>query len=179
MLLPHLAPRLLLEIIVRNDTHKRKASAGVTQPRPQQKGGAPSVNKAWTKTDFNFWLDVVLAALFILLVWVSTVVYYAFPPGPQSEGWTLWSWSHPQWAGLQFAMICLMAGAVVLHLMLHWTWICSVAGAKFRNRRRGDPPFGRDEGVRTLWGVALLILVLNLIALGVAAAVLTVKSPLP
>jgi hypothetical protein len=35
----------------------------------------------------------------------------------------------------------------------------------------------RDDGSRTLWGVGLLIVVFHAIAIGVAAAVLTVKGP--
>lgn len=167
-----------LGISVRYDTRNHAATIEVPPSRPDRMASAPSAKRTWTKTDVNFWLDVGLAALFIMLGWVSTVVYYAFPPGPQADGWTLWGWTYQQWASLQFATLCLLAGAVVLHVMLHWTWVYSVAGSKFRTRRRGELPAERDEGVRTLWGVALLILVLNLIGLGVAAAVLTVKPPM-
>lgn len=174
-----MAPRLLKWTSVRYETQHEKDAIQIPQAHAHRLDGAPPVKRTWTKTDVNFWLDVVLAALFVLLGWVSTVLYYAFPPGPLADGWTLWGWSYQQWASLQFTTLCAMAAAVVLHVMLHWTWVYSVAIAKFRKRRRGDPVAGRDEGVRTLWGVAMLILVLNLIGLGVAAAVLTVQPPLP
>jgi len=165
---------------VGREVHNRQAAAEVQEAPPVPESGDRKATKAWTKTDINFWLDALLAVLFVGLVWTSTVVYYAFPPGPQAEGWTLWGWSYQQWASLQFSTLCVMAGAVVLHVMLHWTWVYSVASGKFGRRRRGEtPPARPDEGVRTLWGVALLIFALNLIGVGVAAAVLSIQGPSP
>jgi hypothetical protein len=136
-----------------------------------------SNKKPWTRTDLNFWLDVVLLVLFCLLGWTSAVVYYAFPPGPQADGWTVWRWRYDQWADLQFTLLCLLVGAIVVHLMLHWTWIYSVARSKLAPRGAKGRPDVRNEGNRTLWGVMLLIVTLHLIGLGVAAAILCAQPP--
>lgn len=136
------------------------------------------MSRSWTKTDVNFWLDGLLLALFCALCWTSVVIRFVFPPGPKSDGWSLWSWNYEQWAALQFTLLCILASAIVLHLMLHWSWVCGVAASKFKNRRDGQSAPARGDATRTLWGVALLIVIFNLLGLAVAAAVLSVEAPL-
>lgn len=130
-----------------------------------------------SKTEINFWLDALLLLLFSVLCWASVVVRFVFPPGPNAAGWTLWGWDYDQWAGFQFAALCAFAGAVLLHVMLHWSWVCGVLAGKLKKRRGAPAVAERDTGSRTLWGVGLLIVVFHAIAAGVAAALLTVQGP--
>ncbi len=117
-----------------------------------------------------------MLVLFALLVWISAVIRFVFPPGPNAAGWLLWGWTYSQWSDLQFALLCLVAFAVLVHLMLHWSWVCGVIASHFLSRRDGKKR-AIDDGTRTIWGVAVLILLLNVLGLGLAAAVLTVQSP--
>lgn len=133
--------------------------------------------KSLTKTDVNFWLDACLLVVFSVLCWNSVVVRFVFPAGPEADGWTLWGWGYDAWAGFQFATVCLLAAAVVLHVMLHWSWVCGVVASKLRKKKGAAAPVAKDDASRTLWGVGLLIVVFNLIGLGVAAALLTVQAP--
>jgi hypothetical protein len=133
--------------------------------------------KSLTRTDVNFWLDVLLLLTFSALCWISVVVRFVFPAGPDADGWTLWGWTYDDWAGLQFGTVCVLAAAVVLHVMLHWNWVCGVVGARLVGKNKAAPK-GQGEAQRTLWGVALLIGLFNLIGAGVAAALLTVQPPL-
>ena len=71
---------------------------------------------------------------------------------------------------------------VLIHVMLHWSWVCGVLSTRILARRTvpGGPPATKrkiDEGVQTLYGVALLMIVLHLLAGVVHAALLTVTSP--
>jgi hypothetical protein len=129
-----------------------------------------------TKTDVNYLLDGFLLGVFCFHCWVSVVVRFVFPSGPDSYGWRLWSWSYDQWLNLQFTLLCILASAIVLHLMLHWSWICGVTSMKFKKRQAG-PASSRDEASRTLWGVGLLIGILNLLGLAIAVAALTIEAP--
>ncbi|MAT72004.1 MAG: hypothetical protein CMJ58_21070 [Planctomycetaceae bacterium] len=139
----------------------------------QTKTAAPKSKKKITKTDVNFWLDVFLMVVFVVLLWSAVVVQYVFPPGPKTEGWTLWGGDYQTWCGIQFGTLCLFAASVVLHVMLHWTWVCGVVASRWAKDRSA----AKDDGIRTLWGVGLLIAVLNVIGIGVAIAKLTVVAP--
>jgi hypothetical protein len=130
-----------------------------------------------TKTGINFCLDAFLLTVFLTLCWSSVVVRYVFPPAMSAEGWTLWGLDYLAWTDIQFGCLCLMAATVLLHVMLHWTWVCGVV-ANWRRKRQGEPPGAKqDSGTRTLWGVGLLIVILNVLGLAIAAAALSIRGP--
>lgn len=125
-----------------------------------------------SRTIVNFWLDLTLLVLFLTLAWVSVVLHFVFPPGTAAEGWLLWGFGYLQWRGFQFGTLAALGAAVLLHVMLHWSWVCGVFFAQIR-RTKSRP----DDGMQTIYGVGFLILVLNLLGAGFAAAMLTIQSP--
>ena len=130
--------------------------------------------KKVSRTMVNFWLDCSLLILFLLLTWFSLILRYVFPPGTQAEGWFLWGRDYQFWCDLQFASLAALALAVLVHVMLHWSWICGVVATRIR---RTGGAAARDDGNRTLWGVGLLIAIIHLIGLGFACALLSVHAP--
>jgi hypothetical protein len=134
--------------------------------------------RGWTRTLTNFVLDVALLLVFVVLLGVTAVIRFVFPPVMVSTGWTLWGWSLDKWLGLQFALIVALALAVLVHVMLHWNWVCGVIAnsySSYSKKKRG--PVRADEASRTLWGVALLILIVNALGILLAAAALSVHRP--
>lgn len=129
-----------------------------------------------TRTMVNFWLDFALLINFVLLIWSSTIVRFVFPPPSAAEGWSLWNWTLDQWVGFQFAVLCVLTMLIVLHIMLHWTWVCGIIAARML-RREGGKKRTVDDGTRTLWGVGLLIILLNVMGIGIAAAVVLIQGP--
>lgn len=129
-----------------------------------------------SRTIVNFWLDSLLLVLFLVLLWSSAILRFVFPPGPHAAGWTLWKWDYARWSDFQFGCICLLALAVLIHVMLHWTWVCGVFTQKFARGRDGKAK-NLDDGQRTLFGVGLLIVILNVMGLGLAAAALMIQRP--
>jgi hypothetical protein len=125
----------------------------------------------------NFWLDAGMLVVFILLLWASTVVRFVFPPAVTAAEYTLWGWTVDQWIGFQYAVLCLFTFLILLHLMLHWTWVCGVLAARFLKRDQGKKR-NVDDGTRTLWGVGLLIVLLNIMGIGIAAASLMIQGPM-
>ena len=117
-----------------------------------------------------------LLALFLTLSTSSVIVNFVFPPGTRAEGWLLWGFSYGAWCRLQFMILAMMAGAVVLHVMLHWSWVCGVIASRLGGKKAGTAA-AKDDPSRTLWGVGLLILIFNLIGVVVAAAALTIHAP--
>lgn len=137
--------------------------------------GRDKPNSNWTRTDFNFWLDSILLILFLALVWVSTIVRFVFPSTSDAVGWTLWGGSLDAWIGIQFGLVGTMAFAVLLHVMLHWTWVCGVVLQRLPAKRDGSKR-SLDDGTRTIFGVGLMIVCLNIMGLAMAAAVLSIRG---
>ncbi len=125
-----------------------------------------------SKTLFNFWLDTLLLVLFLLLVAVSAVVQFVFPPPVNADGWTLWGQSYGAWLSLQFGILCALGLGILLHVMLHWSWVCGVISTKLSRKKRR-----MDEGIQTIVGVGLLIVLLHVVGGFVFAAWVMIQEP--
>lgn len=120
----------------------------------------------------NFLLDTTLLVAFLVLVWCSVVVRFVFPPGPDAQGWILWGMTYDYWAGLQFGLIATLALGLLIHVMLHWNWVCGIVAS-----RLGGTKGKVHDATQTLYGVGLLIVIFNVVGLGVAAAALSIHAP--
>ena len=120
----------------------------------------------------NFALDMLLLLLFVALSIVSVIVQFVFPPGVSATGWHLWGLNFGQWCGLQFGLLSVLGFGIVVHVMLHWTWICSVLARQILGQR--DVP---DNGLRTVYGVALLIGLLMTGAILIGLAMISIQMP--
>jgi hypothetical protein len=128
-----------------------------------------------SRTTVNLIVDAVLMVLVVLLLFTAAVLRFVFPAPSAAAGWTLWGQSYDTWAAMQFVLTSIIGLSIMLHVMLHWSWVCGVVLSKILRRR------GRlarlDEGQQTLWGVGLLIAVVNLLGLLVGVAYLTIQPP--
>ena len=122
----------------------------------------------------NFWLDAAVLLVMLLLIWSSVVVRYVFPPGPLAAGWRLWGRTYDEWAGLQFGLLALLTLGVLIHVMLHWSWVCGIAVTRLGRGKKARI----DEGLQTIYGVGFLIVLLGILGLGLALAALMIQSPL-
>ena len=125
-----------------------------------------------SRTVLNFWLDASLLIVLIVLGITAVIVQFVFPPGVAARGWMLWGMSYGKWTSLQFAELCILCVGVLIHVMLHWTWVCSVATRRILRIRQLP-----DDGIRTVYGVGFLILLLLFSAAVVAAAIFTIREP--
>ncbi len=126
-----------------------------------------------SKPVLNLTLDGALLLAFIALGIVSVILQFVFPPGVAARGWMLWGLNHTRWSSLQFAILCVLALGIAVHVMLHWTWVCGVIVRQVL--RKCDLP---DDGIRTLCGVGLLITLLFSGAVVTGAAILSIEMPL-
>jgi hypothetical protein len=120
----------------------------------------------------NFWLDAVLMLAFVALSITAVIVQFVFPPGVTAKGWLLWGMDFGQWSSIQFATLAVLGFGVVVHVMLHWQWVCGVVVRKLLHRK--ELP---DDGIRTIYGVGLLIGLLLTGATIVGIAMLTIQMP--
>jgi hypothetical protein len=122
----------------------------------------------------NFWIGACILLLLSSVGWISATLQVAFPAPTQADGWTLWGLTYDQWRDLQFASLCLFACGILIHVMMHWNWVCSVISVQIlRSRQRPD------DGMQTIYGVATLIILLHVIAAGVVAAMVCIHRPPP
>jgi hypothetical protein len=160
-----------------DDSASDDRAAEVMVRTPHKKDASRSAGSStWSRTMLNFWLDATMLIVFVLMIWSATIVRFVFPPALAARGWTLWSWNLDQWIAMQFAATGVFTFLIILHLMLHWTWICGVVTSRLLRRADGRKRTV-DDGTRTLWGVGLLILLLNLMGVGIALAVLMIQGP--
>lgn len=129
--------------------------------------------RAWSWTDINFWLDAALLFMFVALCWCATVIRFVFPPAEAAKDWRLWTADYDQWCSLQFGLLAALALGILVHVMLHWSWVCNVAASRWSKGKTARI----DEGTQTLYGVGLLIVLLHVIAAGVAAAAIMIQRP--
>ena len=144
---------------------------------------APSKNEGDGKTQakrrlsmsvINFWLDLSILVILVLLGWVSATLQLIFPAPTTAAGWTLWGLNYDQWRDVQFGILCLFAFGILVHVMLHWNWVCSVVATQIvRSKERPD------EGTQTIYGVLTLIVLLHVIGIGVIIALFCVHRPPP
>ena len=120
----------------------------------------------------NFWLDASLLVTIGVIGWVSVMFQVVFPTPTTADGWTLWGLSYNQWHDLQFGSICFCALAILLHVMLHWNWVCGVIAAQVLKLKTRP-----DDGMQTIYGVATMIVFLGAILAVLIVADLMVKSP--
>jgi len=128
-----------------------------------------------SRTIVNLVLDILLALILLLVVTSACVVRFVFPPGTAAKGWKLWGLDYDAWANFEFVMLCIILLAVVVHVMLHWNWVCSVIATRVLQLRGASSR--PDEGTQTLYGVGTLILFLSAIGVVLATATLTIHGP--
>jgi hypothetical protein len=127
----------------------------------------------WSRhsTIINFWLDVALAVIFLAQAWVLAVLNVVFPRGAGPD-WTIWGTTTQDWSDALFVLYCVFAVGIVLHVMLHWAWICGVVATRLLRRKAT-----RDDGSHTLIGVGLLVLLVHLLLAGILVARMSLTPP--
>jgi len=127
-----------------------------------------------SRTIVNFLLDTLLLVTFLSVAVVGVVVRFIFPPGTQADGWSLWGSGYDAWVGLWFNLVAAFALLVLVHVMLHWSWVCGVVGQRLSKR------YGRtvriDEANQTLYGVGLLVVLFTVSGIIVGAAQWSIRE---
>jgi hypothetical protein len=126
-----------------------------------------------SRTVLNFLLDTSLLVAFCGLIWAVTVIRFVFPPGPEAREWSLWGLGFDHWMSVVFGLVAVMTLGVLLHVMLHWSWVCGVVATRLSGRKNAR----LDEGTQTIYGVGLLIVLLNIIGVAIAVAALSIRGP--
>ena len=131
--------------------------------------------QAVSRAFVNLLLDAMLTLNMVVLVMSSSILRFVFPRPTMSKGWRLWGLDYDAWSDFQFVTFCVILLGVVIHLMLHWNWVCCIIATRvFKLKGAAGRP---DEGSQTLYGVATLIAVLTITGAILVAANLSIRSP--
>lgn len=127
----------------------------------------------WSRhsTIINFWLDALLLVLFLIQGWMFAVLHVVFPRGAGPD-WKIWGATPLDWSEALFVTYCVFSVGIVLHVMLHWAWICGVVATRFFGRKPG-----KDDGSYTLIGVGVLVLLVHMLFLGILATRVALIAP--
>lgn len=139
------------------------------QPHPNHVAARGSFWSHYS-TIINFWLDVLLAVLFMVQAWMLAVIHYAFPRGAGSD-WRIWGGTPLDWSETLLTTYCIFAIGIVLHVMFHWEWICGVVATRLLRWKAT-----KDDGSHTLIGVGLLVVLIHILIGGVLLAKFSVIS---
>jgi uncharacterized membrane protein len=48
----------------------------------------------------------------------------------------LWGLGYDQWQTIQFGMVAALALGILIHLMLHWSWVCGVIATRLARDKK-------------------------------------------
>ena len=126
-----------------------------------------------TRAAWHFWVDVVLFLAFVALLASAALVQFVFPPGTQATDWRLWGLGYDQWSQIRSICLALFTIMTLVHLILQWSWVCNFVSSRL-NRHKGKKT-KMPDGVKTIYGVALLIVVLTVVGAFLATAAIMVQ----
>ncbi len=148
-----------------DDSKSNPAAQPLYKPRPLP----------WTRNDTNFWLDLALLIVFMAVLAITGIIQFVFPAPADASNWSLWGYDYRSWQLAQSFSIAFFAVLVIVHLILHWAWVCGVISVRFSRH------LGRRvrivEPMLTLYGVALLAFCLFVILTVVGLAEFQVVGP--
>ena len=107
------------------------------------------------RNTWNFVIDVLTLVAFGGLAWIGFLIHYVLPPGHGQggggRGLLLWGWNRHDFGRLHFYLAMGMLLLVMVHLWLHWAWVCNTIANLLG---RAKAPYVR----RLIYGLIVLLL---------------------
>jgi len=100
-------------------------------------------------------IDLLAAVFFLGMLASGYIMRYPLPPGAHAD-YYLWGLNRFQWGDLHYWISIGLLGILLVHVALHWQWVASVIGRRFRLAGSGGVP---------RWGSAVISIALVLGAL--------------
>lgn len=101
----------------------------------------------------NFLIDVLTFLVFFAMFWIGLLIHYVLPPsGGRGHALMLWGMDRHDNGNVHFYLALAMVALIIVHLWLHWPWVCSILSNLFG---ASQPKRNR----RTLYGAILLLVI--------------------
>lgn len=152
----------------------RSDRAGMPTQAPGTTRAPAAQKRGLSNNAINFIVDAILLLAFMGVLTLTAIVQFVLR-GTPTAGRTLWSFDRAAWQSAQSASIGVFAVLVLLHLILHWSWVCSFVASRLS--KKIGRPIAINESARTIWGVATLIAVLTCMGAVLLAAEFCAVNP--
>jgi len=107
------------------------------------------------RTLLNLFVDGATALVVFGLIATGLVIRFTLPPGSGSVR-ALWGLGRHDWGDVHFWMAVATAALLVIHVALHWSWVCTTV--RHLVVRRGSPSGQPSVWARNLYGAGFLVL---------------------
>jgi len=110
----------------------------------------------------NICVDLVSFLVMLGLIWTGFLIHYVLPLGTggrHSEPLlTLWGLGRHDYGNIHFYLALILIGLMVIHVWLHWSWICTIV-----NKLVGKESTGSNH--RTTYGIVLFAIIVVFISM--------------
>ncbi|HRX85430.1 MAG TPA: DUF4405 domain-containing protein [Phycisphaerae bacterium] len=125
----------------------------------------------------NFLLDALALIVLVGVLWTRIVAFWIVPlPADGVAPVRLWGLNHRGWDLVNFWATMGFAVVVLVHLILHWTWISQFVHQRIKRMTRSKGVL--DSGTQTVYGVGFMIAVF-VVAGGLLAVAAVAAKPVP
>lgn len=108
----------------------------------------------------NFIVDVLTLLAILVMIATGLVIRFVLPPGTGGRhgegGLLLWGYGRHDWGDVHFWAAVALGVLLVVHVALHWSWVCTMVQQVLRGTAAGQPGVGK----RNAYGVGFLLVVI-------------------
>lgn len=112
------------------------------------------------RSTLNFIIDAVTFLIMLAMVATGLLMRFVLPPG-SGERLSLWLGTRHDWGEVHFWLAVGLAALLLLHLALHWSWVCGLVASWLR--RPHTPAHPPHPLRRNLLGTAILAVVVAVV----------------
>lgn len=110
------------------------------------------------RATLNFLIDLVSLLAMFALIGTGLIMRFVLPPGSRGGGGlALWSMGRHDWGDVHFWIACGIGALLLVHVALHWSWVCSIVRRWFA--AADGPASSPRSGMVSLTGLAFLVVV--------------------
>lgn len=106
----------------------------------------------------NYLVDVLTFGVILAMTATGLILRFVLPPG--SGGRALGQWTRHDWGDLHFWLAAGLGAIIVLHVALHWAWICGLTHRLFSSNPSSHPTSALKRnlaGLAFLGGIAVVL----------------------
>jgi len=132
------------------------------------------------KSTLNYLVDGLTSIMVFGVIATGLVMRFTLPPGSGGRHGiggrhlVLWGMDRHTWGELHFWLAVVMAGLFVIHLALHWTWVCNTTQRILRPGRQDT--IASTTRLSSLYGAVLLVAIVAMFVVFLWVAHANVQS---
>ena len=115
------------------------------------------------RNTINFWVDLLTFIVLFLKIWTGLLIHYILPAGQgRGKSLELWGLNRHEYGVIHFYLAVAMIALVVIHIWLHWPWICKTMAAILKTKK-SNPSRYTSYAIASLV-IAFLLIIASLLA---------------